>query len=48
VERFDKIIEYEGYYVLKFIVNVNINGEDILEKHKINSLDKKYETKEKK
>ena len=45
---FDKIIEFNGYYVIKFKAKVIINGEDILEQHRIEELDKKYETKEKK
>lgn len=43
--RFDKIVEFNGFYVIKFKANVSINGEDILKEHKVDELDKKYETK---
>lgn len=45
---FDKIIEFDGNYVVKFKANIDINGEDILEKHRQEELDKKYENKERK
>ena len=45
---FDKIVEYNGHYVIKFIGDVEIEGESILETHRVVSLDKKYENKEKK
>lgn len=45
---FDKIIEFDGYYVIKFISDVSMNGVDILEKHRVSELDKKYEQKLKK
>ena len=45
---FDKIIEYNGFYVVKFIAKVNVNGVDMLEKHRVAELDKKYENKQKK
>lgn len=48
IESFDKIIEYNGFYVIKFISNVIKNGEDILEQHRVVELDKKYENKTKK
>jgi hypothetical protein len=48
IESFDKIIEFNGHYVIKFIANVKINGRDIMEEHRVESLDKKYEQKTKK
>lgn len=45
---FDKIVEYNGHYVIKFIADVETDGVSILEGHRVVSLDKKYETKEKK
>lgn len=48
VEKFDKIIEFNGYYVIKFIANVIINGENILEKYKREELENKYINKERK
>lgn len=45
---FDKIVEYNGNYVIKFICDIEIDGESILEGHRVVSLDKKYEDKEKK
>ena len=48
IKSFDKIVEFNGYHVIKFIAEVEINGEDIFEKHRTIELDKKYENKEKK
>ena len=45
---FDKIVEFNGYYVIKFIGKVKTNGNDILETHRVAELDKKYEQKLKK
>ena len=45
---FDKIIEYNGFYVIKFIADIKIDGRDILDEHRVVELDKKYENKEKK
>jgi len=42
---FDKIIEFDGYYVIKFKANVDINGEDILNDFIEAELEKKYENK---
>ena len=46
--NFDKIIEFNGFYVIKFIAKVVVNGKDIFEEHKVVELEKKYETKAKK
>ncbi len=45
---FDKIISFNGHYVIKFISDVEKNGVDITEGHRMDELDKKYENKEKK
>ena len=45
---FDKIVEFNGFYVIKFISKVVINGKDVLEEHKVEELDKKYEQKARK
>ena len=45
---FDKIVEFNGYYIVKFIGKVKTNGNDILETHRVAELDKKYEQKLKK
>jgi hypothetical protein len=45
---FDKIVEFNGFYVIKFKGDVEINGDDILEVHKVEELEKKYEQKIKK
>ncbi|MFN9957062.1 MAG: hypothetical protein ACK55I_28505, partial [bacterium] len=39
---FDKIVEFNGYYIVKFIGKVKISGNDILEIHRVAELDKKY------
>ena len=46
--KFDKIVEFNGFYVIKFKGNLIIDGEDILEEHRVDDLDKKYEEKQKK
>jgi len=33
------------YYIIKFIGEVEINGHDIFEEHRVSELDKKYEQK---
>jgi hypothetical protein len=48
IKRFDKIIEYNGHYVIKFIAEVVVNGRYILEQHRVKELDDKYENKERK
>ena len=45
---FDKIVEFNGFYVIKFKCDVDINGYDILEEHKVIELDNKYNQKIKK
>lgn len=45
---FDKIVEFNGFYVIKFKAMVDINGKDILEDHKVAELELKYELKSKK
>jgi hypothetical protein len=45
---FDKIVEFDGYYVIKFKSDVVIDGEDILLEYIETDLDKKYENKESK
>ena len=44
--KFDKIIEFNGHYVIKFRAEVSVDGNDILEEHRVEVLDKKYENKE--
>lgn len=46
IDSFDKVIEFDGYYVIKFIVDVIKNGEDILSDYIEVELEKKYKTKE--
>jgi hypothetical protein len=48
INSFDKIVEFNGYYVIKFLASVVIDGDDVLEKHRVAELDKKYENKERK
>lgn len=45
---YDKIVEHNGHYVVKFISDIKINGYSIVENHRRENLDKKYENKEKK
>jgi hypothetical protein len=46
--KFDKIVEFNGFYVIKFKAEIKINGEDILNEHRVEELDEKYRTKAKK
>jgi hypothetical protein len=46
--KFDKIVEYNGSYVIKLKVNVVTNGEYLLEKYVVESLEKAYDEKQKK
>jgi hypothetical protein len=48
ITSFDKLIEYNGYYVIKFKAISIINGDDILTKYKQIELDLKYQNKTKK
>lgn len=48
VSKFDKLIEYDGYYVVKFKSEVIKNGESLYEKYKEDGLEEKYKNKEKK
>jgi hypothetical protein len=48
ITSFDKIIEFNGTYVIKFIAKTTKNGDDVFEKHKQKDLDEKYQQKLKK
>lgn len=48
INNFIKIVEFEGYYVIKFSANILVNGEDVFEQYRLTELDQKYETNEKK
>jgi hypothetical protein len=48
VISFDKIIEFNGNYVIKFKAETIINGENILTKYKQDELELKYKNKTKK
>ena len=43
--EFDKIVEFKGFYVIKFKAKMVINGKDILDEHKVEELDNKYKQK---
>ena len=46
--KFDKIATFNGHYVIKFIGDVEINGESIFDEYRVDELDNKYENKDKK
>ena len=48
VIEFDKVVEFDGYFVIKFKCEVTTNGEYLLEKYREADLDNKYENKERK
>lgn len=45
---YDKIVEFNGFYVIKFKCKIEVDGRDIFEEHRQEVLDKKYENKDKK
>ena len=46
--KFDKIATFNGHYVIKFIGDIEINGESIFDEYRVDELDNKYENKDKK
>ncbi len=48
IKNFDKIIEFNSFYVIKFIAEVIVDGRSIIEDYRVKTLDTKYEKKEKK
>jgi hypothetical protein len=44
--KFDKVVEFNGFYVIKFIAKSIINGENIFKKYKLDELELKYKNKE--
>ncbi len=47
INSFDKIVEFNGNYVIKFKADAMVNGVSVIEEYRDLALDKKYETKEK-
>lgn len=45
---FDKIIEFNGHYVIKFLSDIKINGQYIFDEFRENELELKYQNKTKK
>lgn len=45
---YDKIVMHNGYFIVKFIADVKIDGDYIMETYRQTVLDNKYENKEKK
>lgn len=48
ITGFDKIVEFNGHYIIKFKADVIVNGEYLLEKYRLKELDEKYTKKESK
>ena len=48
VVSFDKIVLFDGFYVIKFKCDVTVDGRYLLEEYREIELDKKYENKERK
>jgi hypothetical protein len=42
----DKIIEFNGHYVIKYLAKVRVDAKDILDEHRVSELDDKYDRKE--
>lgn len=47
VVSLDKIITFNGHYVIKYKATVKVDGHNILEQHRMEELDLKYDKKEK-
>jgi hypothetical protein len=47
VQKFDKIVEFNEFYVVKFISEVTIEAKSIIDKFRNEELDEKYKNKEK-
>jgi hypothetical protein len=45
IKKFDKIIEFNGSYVIKFIAKPIVNGDNIFEKYKLAELEERYRLK---
>ena len=48
IVKFDKIVEFNGFYVIKFIGCVIVDGKDIFEQYKAEDLENRYNNKLKK
>jgi len=48
VKNFDKIIDFDGFYVIKFKCDVIVDGEYLLEEYREEGLELKYQNKERK
>lgn len=46
ITSFDKIVDFDGNYVIKFKGQIVTNGKNVLEQYRKENLDKKYENKE--
>jgi hypothetical protein len=46
IKSFDKIVEFNGHYIIKFKADVILNGEYLLDKYRMANLDDKYKNKE--
>lgn len=47
INKFDKIVEFNEFYVVKFIATVTVEAKSIIEKYKNEELEQKYNNKEK-
>jgi hypothetical protein len=48
INKFDKIIEHNGHYVLKFLATPEVNGRFIFDKYRQEALEERYRNKESK
>ena len=46
ITKFDKVVEHDGHYIVKFFADVRIDGAPILDKYFMEDLETKYENKE--
>lgn len=46
VDNFDKFVEFNGMYVVKYMVTAEHDGLDVFEQYRVEELDAKYEAKE--
>jgi hypothetical protein len=48
IEKFDKIFFFKDSYVIRFLAKTTIDGDDVLNKFKLDDLDEKYDKKDRK
>jgi hypothetical protein len=48
IKSFDKVVEFDGFHVIKMFATVSVNGESLIEDYSGGKLEEKYKNKERK